>query len=85
MKMDGRRESANFEDRRKKANVGKAAGIGIGGVVIAILGWVLGGQAPDLGSVVETVQSTASTYTTEKQQEAGARVTVHGIAAPGRS
>lgn len=69
MKMDGRRESANFEDRRKKSNVGKAAGIGIGGVVIALLGWILSGQAPDLGSVVETVQSTASSYTSEKKQE----------------
>ena len=69
MKMDGRRESVNVEDRRTKKNVGKAAGIGIGGVVIAILAWIFGGQAPDISSVVETVQSTASSYIDSKTEE----------------
>ena len=73
MKMDGRRESVNVEDRRTKKNTGKAAGIGIGGVVIALLAWFFGGQAPDISSVVETVQSTASSYIDSKTEEQMAR------------
>ena len=42
MRLDGRRESGNVRDIRGK---GKAAGIGLGGLVIAgIITWLLGGN-----------------------------------------
>ena len=42
MRLDGRRESGNVRDIRSK---GKAAGIGLGGLVIAgIITWLLGGN-----------------------------------------
>ena len=54
MKMDGRRESRNVEDRRGMSGGGKA-GLGIGGIaIVAILTLVMGG---DLGDVFRNVQN----------------------------
>ena len=47
MKLDGRRESTNVEDRRGKGGVVKAGGLGLGGIIIVGLIWLLTGQAPD--------------------------------------
>lgn len=56
MKLDGRRESTNVEDRRGKGGmVRTAGGLGIGGVIIVgLITLLMGG---DLGDVVNNVQS----------------------------
>ena len=65
--MEGRRASTNVDDRRKKGTAVKAGGIGLGGIAIAVVAWLLSGQG-DLSSVVETVQNTATTYMDNKTQ-----------------
>lgn len=72
MKLDGRRASTNVDDRRKKggstaAKVG--GGIGIGGIIIALIVWLLGGQAPDVGNILQDVQSTVTTVVETKTEE----------------
>ena len=63
--------STNVDDRRKKggtaAKVG--GGIGIGGIIIALIVWFLGGEAPNVGNILQDVQSTASTWVDSKTQE----------------
>ena len=44
MKLEGRRESTNVEDRRGKKTVAAAGGIGIGGILIYLLITILGGN-----------------------------------------
>ena len=52
MKLDGRRESSNVEDRRRMSSGGKA-GLGIGGIaVVAIITLLMGGN---LGDVFQNV------------------------------
>ena len=52
MKLDGRRESTNVEDRRRLSGGGKA-GLGLGGiVVVALITLLMGGN---LGDVFQTV------------------------------
>ena len=52
MKLDGRRESSNVEDRRRLSGGGKA-GLGLGGIaIVAILTLLMGG---DLGDVFRNV------------------------------
>ncbi len=52
MKLNGRRESTNVDDRRRMGG-GKKAGLGIGGIIIAALfAWLSGG---DLSSVLQVV------------------------------
>ena len=52
MKLDGRRESSNVDDRRRMSG-GQAAGLGIGGIVmIAIITFLSGGN---IGDVVNNV------------------------------
>ena len=54
MKLDGRRESSNVEDRRGMRG-GTKAGLGIGGIiVVALMAWMTGGNP--LEAVVQTVQ-----------------------------
>ena len=68
MKLDGRRESANVEDRRGMSG-GKAAGLGIGGIaIVAIITLLMGG---DLGDVVQNVQNAGglSSVATESHYE----------------
>lgn len=58
MKLDGRRESSNVEDRRGGMGRGAKAGMGIGGIVIvALLSWVMGGNP--LQTIGELAQSGA--------------------------
>ena len=53
MKLDGRRESSNVEDRRGMSG-GAKAGLGIGGIiVVALMAWMSGGNP--LEAVVQTV------------------------------
>jgi len=44
MKLEGRRESTNVEDRRGKKTVAAAGGIGIGGIIIALIVMFMGGD-----------------------------------------
>lgn len=44
MKLDGRRESTNVEDRRGKGGVKAAGGIGLGGIIIALIIMFMGGD-----------------------------------------
>ena len=77
MKLDGRRESSNVEDRRGLSGGGKA-GLGIGGIaVIAIITLLMGGN---LGDVFQNVvqsgglnQVTESNYEPTEENEALAK------------
>lgn len=49
MRLNGRRESSNFEDRRGMSGGQKVAGMGIGGLIIAgIISLLMGGNPLDL-------------------------------------
>ena len=76
MKMDGRRESTNVEDRR--AATGKVAGMGIGGIaIVAIITLLMGGNLGDVfQSVVESGAlqgQTVSNYEPTPENEALAK------------
>ena len=58
MKLEGRRESTNVEDRRGKKTVAAAGGIGLGGIIIYLIISLLGG---DPSAVMEQVQPGTST------------------------
>ena len=65
MKLNGRRESTNVEDRR--GTVGKAAGMGLGGIaVVALLSLLMGGN---LGDVFQVVMQNAGSQTAAAQYE----------------
>ena len=59
MRLEGRRESTNVEDRRGKRTVATAGGIGLGGIIIALLITFLGGDP----SQVIDMQSQQTEYT----------------------
>lgn len=63
MKLDGRRESTNVEDRRGKRTVATAGGIGIGGIIIYLLISLLGG---DPSQVMQMQQQQQTEYTTDQ-------------------
>ncbi len=49
MRLEGRRESTNVDDRRRSGGAGKAAGMGIGGlIVVALITLVMGGNPLDV-------------------------------------
>ena len=58
MRLDGRRESTNVEDRRGKKTVAAAGGIGIGGLIIYLIISLMGGDA---SAVMEQMQPGNST------------------------
>ena len=77
MRLDGRRESSNVDDIRRRGG-GKKAGIGIGGlVIVALITWMMGGNPlsvltqADLGDML-TEQSGGS-YEPSAQEEALAK------------
>ena len=65
MKLDGRRESSNVEDRRGMSG-GTAAGLGLGGVALIALIVLL--QGGSLGDVVKSVINSGGVQTTQTQQ-----------------
>ena len=65
MRLDGRRESTNVEDRRGKGGV-KAGGLGLGGIVIAVIIYFLTGQAPDTSTLQQLGQGAGTEYTDGK-------------------
>ena len=77
MRLDGRRESTNVDDRRRSGG-GKKAGIGIGGLVIAaLITWMLGGNPlsvltqADLGSML--TEQSGDSYEPTAEEEALAK------------
>ena len=73
MKMDGRRESSNVDDRRRMSGGGKAS-LGIGGlIIVALITWFMGGNPlsvlsdADLGSMVSTQTENNREFTAEEE------------------
>ena len=67
MKLDGRRESSNVEDRRRMSG-GAATGLGLGGVlIVGLITLLMGG---DLGDVLKNVESSGGlgTQTTQTRE-----------------
>ena len=58
MKLEGRRESTNVEDRRGKKTVAAAGGIGLGGIIIYLIISLMGG---DPSAVMEQMGTTNQT------------------------
>ena len=63
MKLEGRRESTNVEDRRGKKTVAAAGGLGIGGIIIALIVMFMGG---DPSQVTEQLQQGSTTEVVEQ-------------------
>ena len=55
MRLDGRRESENFEDRRGMSTGMKAGIGGIGGIIMVVLFSLLGGGNLNLGDILQQV------------------------------
>ena len=69
MKLDGRRESTNVEDRRGMTT-GKKAGLGIGGVIIAMaIAYFTGGNPLEAGIQAAQQSMGANTEVSEGQRE----------------
>ena len=74
MRMDGRRESSNVDDRRRLSG-GSKAGLGIGGlIIVALITWFMGGNplsvlsGADLGSMVSTQTENNREFTPEEEE-----------------
>lgn len=74
MRLKGRRESTNIDDRRHLGS-GRKAGIGIGGLIVAaLITWLMGGnplsilENTDLGAIL-TEQSQTSEYAPTAEEE----------------
>ena len=67
MRLDGRRESTNVEDRRGKGGAVKAGGLGLGGIIIVGLIWLLTGKAPDTQVLQQIGQGGGTEYATDGQ------------------
>ena len=65
MQLEGRRKSSNVEDRRRGGGAAAAGGIGLGGIIIAGLIWLLTGQDPS--AVLQTIDP--GTITTTQNTE----------------
>ena len=75
MKLNGRRESSNVDDRRR-SGLSTAGGVGIGGIIVAaLLTWVMGGNPLDAIQQAAEQQMNVSTHTegnrefTEEEEE----------------
>ncbi|MBR1428369.1 MAG: zinc metallopeptidase [Prevotella sp.] len=72
MKLNGRRESSNVDDRRGMSGGAKAAGLGLGGIVmIALITFMSGGNLGDVISNVgsQMAQQSQNVTTQEGQRE----------------
>ncbi|MBR6272799.1 MAG: neutral zinc metallopeptidase [Bacteroidales bacterium] len=65
MRLDGRRESTNVEDRRGKGGAVKAGELGLGGIIIVGLIWLLTGRAPDTQVLQQMTQGGGTEYATD--------------------
>ena len=69
MKLDGRRQSDNVDDRRRMGGGGKA-GLGIGAILLAaVVGYFSGGFEGAVSNVVETVQNAPVQTTADNNRE----------------
>ncbi len=69
MDLEGRRESSNVEDRRRMSG-GKKAGIGIGGIIIAMaIAYFTGGNPLEAGLQAAQQSMGANTEVSEEQRE----------------
>ena len=75
MRLDGRRESSNVDDRRRLSGGGKA-GLGIGSlIIVALITWFMGGNPlsvltnADLGSMTSTTQENTNREFTPEEEE----------------
>lgn len=76
MRLDGRRESTNVDDRRGRSSAGTIGGLGIGGlIIVGLLTWLLGG---DPGTVLQeagqvlgsgSIQTSGNYTPTEEEEE----------------
>ncbi len=67
MRLDGRRESSNVDDRRRLSGGGKA-GVGIGGlIIVALITWIMGGNP--LSVLTNADLSNMTTTQTESNRE----------------
>ena len=71
MKLNGRRESTNVDDRRRSGiSSAGMGGLGIGGlVVVALITWMMGGNPLDVVQTVATQQMTNVTTQTDNGRE----------------
>ena len=75
MKLDGRRESTNVDDRRGKgSSAGTIGGLGIGGlIIVGLLTWLLGGDPStvfqEAGQVLGNSGQLAEGYTPTAEEE----------------
>ena len=66
MRLDGRRESTNVDDRRGRSSMKKAGGLGLGGLIlVGIISLIMGGNPLDVIQQVGTMEQ-SSAYTTEE-------------------
>lgn len=77
MRLDGRRESQNVEDRRGH-RIGRATSVGIGGlIIVGIITWILGGNPLDVlrnggANILPGQQSSVEEYIPTPEEEAAA-------------
>lgn len=72
MKLTGRRESSNVDDRRRSGGVSSAGigGLGIGGVIIAaLITWALGGNPMDVVQGAMSQQQTEVTTSSSQDDQ----------------
>ena len=75
MRLDGRRESENVDDRRGMSKAAGVGGLGIGGIIVAaLITWVMGGNPLDVLQNVDTsnlnvTEQTQNREFTEEEQE----------------
>ena len=73
MKLDGRRESTNVDDRRG-SSAGKVGGLGLGAIVIiGLITWLMGGDPTSViqeaGQVIGSGTETTGSYTPTAEEE----------------
>ena len=69
MRLEGRRESTNVEDRRGMSGGAIAGGIGGGAIIIALLVMLLGGDPSAVLQQAGTMQNTQQTEVEFSQEE----------------
>lgn len=73
MKLNGRRESSNVEDRRGMKPSGKMS-LGLGGVVLlALITWIMGGNPTDLLKMTDATNTEQTNYVASSEEEALAK------------
>lgn len=75
MKLDGRRESTNVDDRRGRgSSAGTIGGLGLGGlIIVGLLTWLLGGDPgsviQEAGQIIGTGSQTSGSYAPTAEEE----------------